>query len=85
MHDLLGSFLGDVAPRFVKRYAAIGMEIERAVRQYAAEVRDGEPRLSVASLTAFAPWGYLGHLNRNSYSDSVTTKRLGRARPTSAL
>jgi 3-methyl-2-oxobutanoate hydroxymethyltransferase len=38
-HDLLGSFVGDIAPRFVKRYAEIGREIERAIGEYAADVR----------------------------------------------
>lgn len=38
-HDLLGSFVGDVRPRFVRRYAAIGDEIGRAVREYADDVR----------------------------------------------
>lgn len=40
-HDLLGSFVGEIAPRFVRRYAAIGEEIERAFRGYAADVRSG--------------------------------------------
>jgi 3-methyl-2-oxobutanoate hydroxymethyltransferase len=38
-HDILGSFVGDIAPRFVKRYAEIGREIERAIGEYAADVR----------------------------------------------
>ncbi len=38
-HDVLGSFVGDIAPRFVKRYAEIGREIERAIGEYAADVR----------------------------------------------
>jgi 3-methyl-2-oxobutanoate hydroxymethyltransferase len=38
-HDLLGSFVGDIAPRFVKRYAEIGRQAEEAFRQYADEVR----------------------------------------------
>jgi len=40
-HDMLGKFVGDIAPRFVKRYAEIGAEIEGAFRQYAADVRAG--------------------------------------------
>jgi 3-methyl-2-oxobutanoate hydroxymethyltransferase len=38
-HDILGSFVGDIAPRFVKRYAEIGRVIERAIGEYAADVR----------------------------------------------
>ena len=40
-HDLLGNFVGDIRPRFVKRYAELGRDIERAAREYAADVRDG--------------------------------------------
>lgn len=39
-HDILGGFVGDIAPRFVKRYAEIGIEIERAFREYAGDVRE---------------------------------------------
>jgi 3-methyl-2-oxobutanoate hydroxymethyltransferase len=38
-HDILGSFVGDIAPRFVKRYAEVGQEIQRAIGEYAADVR----------------------------------------------
>lgn len=41
-HDMLGNFVGEVAPRFVKRYADIGAQIERAFLEYAREVRSGE-------------------------------------------
>jgi 3-methyl-2-oxobutanoate hydroxymethyltransferase len=40
-HDMLGTFVGDVAPRFAKRYAEIGAAIESAFRAYASDVRDG--------------------------------------------
>lgn len=40
-HDILGTFVGDIAPRFVKRYAAIGREMEDVFRRYAEEVRRG--------------------------------------------
>jgi len=40
-HDLLGCFVGDVRPRFVRRYAEVGEEIERAFRAYAEDVREG--------------------------------------------
>ena len=40
-HDMLGNFVGEVAPRFVKRYGEIGQAIEAAFRAYANDVRDG--------------------------------------------
>ncbi|MGH7468170.1 MAG: 3-methyl-2-oxobutanoate hydroxymethyltransferase [Longimicrobiales bacterium] len=40
-HDLLGCFVGDIAPRFVRRYAEVGHVIEAAFRDYAADVRAG--------------------------------------------
>jgi 3-methyl-2-oxobutanoate hydroxymethyltransferase len=40
-HDLLGSFVGDVKPRFVRRYADLGSTIEQAFRAYAEDVRSG--------------------------------------------
>ncbi|MGH7700456.1 MAG: 3-methyl-2-oxobutanoate hydroxymethyltransferase [Gemmatimonadales bacterium] len=40
-HDLLGNFVGEIAPRFVKPYAALGRDVEAAFRQYAEEVRAG--------------------------------------------
>ncbi len=40
-HDILGSFVGDIAPRFVKRYADVGAAVERAFRAYAHDVRAG--------------------------------------------
>jgi len=41
-HDILGNFVGDIAPRFVKQYAQLGAEIERAFREYAQDVRGGQ-------------------------------------------
>ena len=38
-HDILGNFVGDIAPRFVKQYAQLGAEIERVFREYAHDVR----------------------------------------------
>lgn len=38
-HDLLGSFVGEIRPRFVKRFAEIGQLTERAFAAYAAQVR----------------------------------------------
>ncbi|HEY8311573.1 MAG TPA: 3-methyl-2-oxobutanoate hydroxymethyltransferase [Gemmatimonadaceae bacterium] len=40
-HDILGNFVGDIAPRFAKQYAHIGADIEHAFRSYADEVRAG--------------------------------------------
>jgi 3-methyl-2-oxobutanoate hydroxymethyltransferase len=39
-HDLLGLYEGH-APRFVKQYAELAVEIRRALEAYAAEVRSG--------------------------------------------
>jgi 3-methyl-2-oxobutanoate hydroxymethyltransferase len=38
-HDILGNFVGDIAPKFVKRYAQIGQAVEQVFREYAADVR----------------------------------------------
>jgi 3-methyl-2-oxobutanoate hydroxymethyltransferase len=40
-HDILGSFVGDIQPRFVRRYADLDEVVERAFRAYADDVRDG--------------------------------------------
>jgi 3-methyl-2-oxobutanoate hydroxymethyltransferase len=40
-HDLLGNFVGDIAPRFVKRYAEVGADVQRAFSEYARDVRAG--------------------------------------------
>ena len=40
-HDILGTFVGDIAPRFVRRYAAIGEQVEDAFRRYGEDVRRG--------------------------------------------
>ena len=40
-HDVLGSFVGEIAPRFVRRYAEVGAITEQAIRAYAANVRTG--------------------------------------------
>ena len=40
-HDLLGSFVGDIAPRFVRRYTNVGAIVEEAFRAYADDVRAG--------------------------------------------
>jgi 3-methyl-2-oxobutanoate hydroxymethyltransferase len=38
-NDALGSFVGDIRPRFVKRYADVGGVVEASFRQYASDVR----------------------------------------------
>lgn len=40
-HDLLGSFVGDIKPRFVRQYANVGTIVEEAFRAYADDVRAG--------------------------------------------
>jgi len=38
-HDILGNFVGDIAPRFAKQYASIGSQVEQVFRSYAEDVR----------------------------------------------
>jgi 3-methyl-2-oxobutanoate hydroxymethyltransferase len=40
-HDILGSFVGDVRPRFVRRYAHLDDAVTGAFRAYADDVRAG--------------------------------------------
>jgi 3-methyl-2-oxobutanoate hydroxymethyltransferase len=40
-HDMLGLF-NDFQPRFVKRYAELGQEVQQAVGDYCREVREGK-------------------------------------------
>jgi 3-methyl-2-oxobutanoate hydroxymethyltransferase len=40
-HDLLGTFVGSIAPRFVRRYAEVGDTIRMAFQIYAADVQAG--------------------------------------------
>ena len=41
-HDILGTFVGDIAPRFVKQYARLGVEVEGVFRAYADDVRNAQ-------------------------------------------
>ncbi|MEX2152381.1 MAG: 3-methyl-2-oxobutanoate hydroxymethyltransferase [Gemmatimonadaceae bacterium] len=41
-HDILGNFVGEVMPKFVKRYANLDKDIELAFKSYAHEVRAGQ-------------------------------------------
>jgi 3-methyl-2-oxobutanoate hydroxymethyltransferase len=40
-HDILGNFVGDIAPKFVRQYASIGAEIQEAFASYSDDVRSG--------------------------------------------
>ena len=40
-HDVLGTFVGGIRPRFVSRYADLDISTENAFRQYARDVRAG--------------------------------------------
>jgi 3-methyl-2-oxobutanoate hydroxymethyltransferase len=40
-NDALGNFVGDIRPRFVKRYADVGTVVEASFRNYASDVRAG--------------------------------------------
>ncbi len=41
MHDVLGTFIGDIEPKFAKRYFEGRKLITEALREYAAEVKSG--------------------------------------------
>lgn len=41
VHDMLGTFVGDIRPKFVKRYAELGAATTEAIKSYAADVRSG--------------------------------------------
>jgi 3-methyl-2-oxobutanoate hydroxymethyltransferase len=41
-HDILGQFVGEIRPRFVRRYADLDAVVTEAFRRYAAEVREGD-------------------------------------------
>jgi len=40
-HDILGNFVGDIRPKFVRRYADVDAVITNAFREYAEDVRAG--------------------------------------------
>ena len=40
-HDILGAFVGEIRPRFVRRYADLDAVITTAFREYAGDVRSG--------------------------------------------
>jgi 3-methyl-2-oxobutanoate hydroxymethyltransferase len=40
-HDILGTFVGEIRPRFVSRYASLDVEITQAFERYASDVRQG--------------------------------------------
>jgi 3-methyl-2-oxobutanoate hydroxymethyltransferase len=40
-HDILGTFVGDIAPKFVKQYGQIGANIQSVFSQYCEDVRSG--------------------------------------------
>ncbi len=41
VHDILGSFVGEIRPRFISRYADLDETITAALSRYAADVRSG--------------------------------------------
>jgi 3-methyl-2-oxobutanoate hydroxymethyltransferase len=41
LHDMIGAFVGDVAPRFAKRYANVGQVITDALSAYVRDVKAG--------------------------------------------
>jgi 3-methyl-2-oxobutanoate hydroxymethyltransferase len=40
-HDILGNFVGEIRPRFVRRYADVDVSVTAAFRHYAEDVRGG--------------------------------------------
>jgi 3-methyl-2-oxobutanoate hydroxymethyltransferase len=40
-HDMLGSFVGEIKPRFVKQYANVGVDTQDAFSRYVADVSEG--------------------------------------------
>ena len=40
-HDILGNFVGDIRPRFIKRYADVDVSVTDAFRRFAEDVRGG--------------------------------------------
>jgi 3-methyl-2-oxobutanoate hydroxymethyltransferase len=40
-HDILGTFVGEIRPRFVSRYASLDAEITQAFERYGSDVRQG--------------------------------------------
>src|SRR5438034_7920599 len=38
-HDMLGNFVGDIAPRFVKRYAEVGAAVESRSEEHTSELQ----------------------------------------------
>jgi 3-methyl-2-oxobutanoate hydroxymethyltransferase len=41
LHDMIGAFVGDVAPKFAKRYANVGQVITDALSAYVRDVKAG--------------------------------------------
>lgn len=41
LHDLIGSFVGDIKPKFAKQYAQVGNMIKQALERYSYEVKEG--------------------------------------------
>lgn len=39
-HDILGNFVGDISPKFVRKYATVGDTVTDAFRAYARDVRE---------------------------------------------
>jgi 3-methyl-2-oxobutanoate hydroxymethyltransferase len=42
LHDVIGAFVGEIKPKFVKRYASVGAAITSAVRGFSSEVKSGQ-------------------------------------------
>jgi len=42
LHDMIGAFVGDVSPKFAKRYANVGQVITNALSEYSRDVKEGK-------------------------------------------
>jgi 3-methyl-2-oxobutanoate hydroxymethyltransferase len=42
LHDMIGAFVGDIAPKFAKRYASVGQVITEALSEYVRDVKGGQ-------------------------------------------
>jgi 3-methyl-2-oxobutanoate hydroxymethyltransferase len=42
LHDMIGAFVGDIEPKFAKRYANVGQVVTQALTEYVRDVKGGQ-------------------------------------------